>query len=61
MSTHHLIQWNASRSCYEILGHFFSLAEATKRRDQVKKHFQYRGQELEIISSYQLGYLEAAA
>ena len=54
-----LIQWDTNRSCYEFLGGFFTYKEAIRRRDQVKSHFNYKGQDLEIVSAYELGYLEA--
>jgi len=54
-----LIQWDSNRSCYEFLGGFFTYKEAIRRRDQVKSHFNYKGQDLDIVSAYELGYLEA--
>ena len=54
-----LIQWNANRSCYEFLGGFFTYKEAIRRRDEIKGHFNYQGQDLGIVSAYELGYLEA--
>ena len=57
----HLIQFNDSRSTFEIIGHFNSITAACKRRAEVVKHFNYHGQELQVISDYELGYLEAQA
>ena len=57
----HLIQFNSSRSCFEVIGHFASIAEACKRRAACVGHFNYQGQELQVVSDYELGYLEAQA
>ena len=54
-----LIMWDSNRSCYEFLGGFFTYKEAIRRRNQVKSHFNYKGQDLDIVSAYELGYLEA--
>ena len=59
LSAAHLIQWNSSHSTFEIIGHYdsFSLARAAQAR--CKSHFNYTGNDLQIISSYELGQLEA--
>ena len=57
----HLIQFNDSRSTFVIIGHFNSITAACKRRAEVVKHFNYCGQELQVISDYELGRLEAIA
>ena len=56
-----LIQWNFSHSCFEVLGHFDQSHKARKRMAEVKLHPAYDGQDLEIISDYELGRLEALA
>jgi hypothetical protein len=57
----HLIQFNSSRSCFEVIGHFQSITEACKRRADCVNHFTYQGQELQVVSDYELGVLEAQA
>ena len=57
----HLIQWNFSHSCFEVIGHFDSVAKASDRRAACLSHFNYQGNDLEIISDYQLGGLEQLA
>jgi len=57
----HLIEWNTSHSCFSIQGHFFTRKEAKAAVARIRKHFNYKGNDLEIISDYQLGYLEGAA
>ena len=59
----HLIQWNASRSCYQLIGHYFTKQEALASKARVRGHFNFTGtaSDLEIISDYQLGYLEGCA
>lgn len=61
MSNAHLIQWNYSRSCFQVLGHFPSIAAAAKRRADCVQHPNYQGHDLEVVSDYTLGYLEAQA
>ena len=56
-----LIQWNFSHSCFEVLGHFDQSHKARQRMADVKRHPAYEGQDLEIISDYELGRLEALA
>ena len=56
--TFHLIQWNDSHSCFEIIG-CFDQKGAIDKMNFVKQHPNYNGQQLEIISDYQLGYLTA--
>ena len=61
MSNAHLIEWNASHSCFQVVGHFESNAAACKRRAEVVRHFNYQGNDLQVVSSYELGRLEALA
>ena len=61
MSNAHLIEWNASRSCFQVVGHFESTTAACKRRAEVVRHFNYQGNDLQVVSSYELGRLEALA
>ena len=56
--TFHLIQWNDSHSCFEIIGSFDHKG-AINKKQFVKQHPNYDGQDLEIVSDYQLGYLTA--
>ena len=57
----HLIEWNFSHSCFTILGSFNSVKAACDRRMECRQHFNYQGNDLEVISDYELGRLEALA
>ena len=57
----HLIQFNNSHSCFEVIGHFESIAAAAQRRADCVNHFTYKGQDLQVVSDYELGVLEAQA
>ena len=58
---HHLLAFNFSRSTFEVVGSYFTYGEAYKRQNEVRQHFNYDGRPLDIVSSYELGRLEAIA
>ena len=61
MQDFHVIEFNSSRSTFQVLAHCFTKQDAKAVVKQVKNHFNYHGTPVEIISSYELGYLEAIA
>ncbi len=61
MQNHHVIEFNFSRSTYTILAHCFTKKDADAVVKRVKAHFNYTGTPIEILSSYELGYLEGSS
>jgi hypothetical protein len=61
MQNFHVIEFNSSRSTFQVLAHCFTKQDAKAVVKKVKNHFNYHGTPVEIISSYELGYLEAVA
>jgi hypothetical protein len=59
MTCFHLVQWNDSRSLFEIVGHYDTKEQARQALARIKAHFNYAGQDIELIGDYSLGYLTA--
>ena len=58
---YHVIEFNSSRSTFTILAHCDTRTQANAVINRVKSHFNYQGNPIEILSAYELGYLEAIA
>ena len=56
---HHIIEFNSSRSTYTVLAHCETKNQADAVIKRVKMHFNYNGNPIEDLSSYEFGYLEA--
>ena len=58
---YHVIEFNFSRSTFQVLAHCDTRKQANDVVERVKSHFNYQGNPLDIVSAYELGYLEAIA
>ena len=58
---YHVIEFNSSRSIFNVIAHCDNRKQANAVIKRVKTHFNYHGNPIEIVSAYELGYLEAIA
>ena len=59
MQNHFVVEFNSSRSTWELIACCFSKKEADAVIKRVKAHFNYSGNPIENLSAYEFGYLEA--
>ena len=59
VQNHHVIEFNSSRSTYTVIAHCDTKDQANAVIKRVKAHFNYTGNPIEDLSSYEFGYLEA--